>query len=81
MLCTDVQGGTMYNPLDPITVDLLLTVLSAVIVLAGASLTLLTLPWTDAEIAATEAAADRLLRLGSAPMPFRSPPIQIQSTR
>ena len=71
----------MYSPLDPITVDLLLTVLSAVIVLAGASLTLLALPWTDTEIAATEATADRLFRLGSAPMPFRPQPIQIQSTR
>lgn len=64
----------MQNLIDPLTADLIFTIFASAGILMGAALTLLALPWTDAEIAATEAAADRLLQ-------FQSPPIRIRSTR
>lgn len=64
----------MQNLIDPITADLIFTCLSTTAILAGTVKALLMLPWTDEEIAATEAAADRLL-LGSVQ------PMQIRSTR
>jgi len=62
----------MLNQIDPITADFLLTVISSGAVLACAAMTLLALPWTDAEIAATEAAADRLLQAPVGRMQIRS---------
>ena len=64
----------MQNLIDPITADLIFTCLTSAALLAGTFKTMLMLPWTDSEIAATEAAADRLL-LGSVQ------PMQIRSTR
>jgi len=62
----------MLNQIDPITADLLLTLLSSCALLACAAMTLIALPWTDAEIAATEAAADRLLQAPTGRMQIRS---------
>ena len=62
----------MLSPIDPITADLLFTLLSSAGVLACAAITLVALPWTDAEIAATEAAADRLLQAPMGRMQIRS---------
>ena len=62
----------MQNLLDPMTTDLLFTWLSTAGVLICATFTLLALPWTDVEIAATEAAADRLLQFQSSTAQIRS---------
>ena len=64
----------MQNLIDPITTDFIFTCLTSAALLAGTFKAMLMLPWTDSEIAATEAAADRLL-LGSVQ------PMQIRSTR
>ena len=61
----------MLNPIDPITADLLFTLASSGGVLVCAALTLVMLPWTDDEIAATEAAADRLLQAPMSQMQIR----------
>jgi hypothetical protein len=62
----------MQNLLDPITVDLLFTVLSTGAVLIAATATLLALPWTEAQLTATETAAGHLLQFQAAPMRIRS---------
>jgi len=62
----------MLNQIDPITADLLLTAISSTAILACAAMTLIALPWTDEEIAATEAAADRLLQAPAGRMQIRS---------
>ncbi len=62
----------MLNLIDPLTADLLLTLLSTAALLAGTAKALIALPWTDDEIAATEAAADRMLMGTIRPMQIRS---------
>jgi len=62
----------MLNPIDPITADFLMTLLTSGALMACSALTLIALPWTDAEIAATEAAADRLLQAPIGRMQIRS---------
>ena len=64
----------MLNLIDAATIDLLFTIATTMGLLGAAAITLYALPWTDEEIASTEAAADGLLRLS--PRPAR-----IQSTR
>ncbi len=51
----------MFSLLDPATADLVFTVLSTLGLLVAATATIIALPWTDAEIAATEQAALQLV--------------------
>jgi hypothetical protein len=62
----------MLNLIDPATTDLLFTLTATMGILGAAVITLWALPWTDAEIAATEATADGLLRLSPTPVRIRS---------
>jgi len=62
----------MLNLIDPATADLLFTLTTTMGLLGTALITLWALPWTDAEIAATEATADGLLRLSPSPARIRS---------
>ena len=62
----------MLNLIDPATTDLLFTIASTLGLLGTAAITLWALPWTDQEIAATEAAADGLLRLSPRPARIRT---------
>jgi len=62
----------MLNLIDPATIDLLFTIAATMGLLGTAAITLYALPWTDEEIAATEAAADGLLRLSPRPARIRT---------
>jgi hypothetical protein len=57
---------------DPSTTDLLFTLASTMGILGAAAITLWALPWTDAEIAATEATADQWIRIHPHPARIRS---------
>ena len=62
----------MLNLIDPATTDLLFTLTATLGLLGTAAITLCALPWTDHEIAATEAAADGLLQLTPRPARIRT---------
>jgi hypothetical protein len=62
----------MLNLIDPATTDLLFTLTATMGLLGAAVITLWALPWTDTEIAATEATADGLLRLSPRPARIRT---------
>ncbi len=62
----------MLNWIEPATIDLFFTLAATIGLLGTAAITLCALPWTDAEIAATEAAADGLLRLSPQPARIRT---------
>ena len=62
----------MLNWIEPATIDLFFTLATTLGLLGTAAITLCALPWTDEEIAATEAAADGLLRLSPQPSRIRS---------
>jgi hypothetical protein len=57
----------MFSIFDPATADLVFTVLSTMGLLLTGAITIAALPWTDAEITATESAAVRLLTMQAAP--------------
>ena len=62
----------MLNWIEPATIDVFFTLATTFGLLGTAAITLCALPWTDAEIAATEAAADGLLRLSPQPARIRT---------
>ena len=64
----------MLNLFDPATTDLLFTLTSTLGLLGAATITLWALPWTDEDIASTEAAMDEWIR-------FHPHPRRIRSTR
>jgi hypothetical protein len=57
----------MFSVFDPATADLVFTVLSTMGLLLTGAITIAALPWTDAEITATERAATKLLTMQAAP--------------
>ncbi len=59
----------MFELIHPATADLLFTVMTTLGLLVAGTVTLLALPWTDEEIAATERAA---LQLVNTPAPPRT---------
>lgn len=61
----------MINLFDPATADMIFTLGTSVLVLGATALSLWMMPWTDADIQATEAAADQLLQATWAPALFR----------
>ena len=62
----------MLNFIEPATIDLFFTLAATMGLLGTAAITLCALPWTDEEIAATEAAAGGLLRLSPHPAQIRT---------
>lgn len=62
----------MLNLIDPATADLLFTFALTGALLATSALALWMMPWTDAEIKATENAADRLLQTSWRPIRLRT---------
>ena len=63
----------MINHFDPATADMIFTLCTSAIVLGATGLSLWMMPWTDADIEATEAAADRMLQATWTPVRARSP--------
>ena len=53
----------MFTVLDPATTELMFTLTATLGILGAAAVTLWALPWTDAEIAATETAAEDWIRI------------------
>jgi hypothetical protein len=62
----------MLNLIDPATADLLFTLGVTGTLLGASALSIWMMPWTDAEIEATEAAADRLLQAPLSPVRLRT---------
>ena len=62
----------MLNWIEPATIDLFFTLAATFGLLGTAAITICALPWTDEEIAATETAADGLLRLSPQPARIRT---------
>jgi len=61
----------MINLFDPATADMIFTLSTSALVLGATALSLWMMPWTDADIEATEAAADQMLQATWAPARFR----------
>jgi len=61
----------MLNLIDPATADLILTFAISGALSGASALAIWMMPWTDAEIEATEAAADRLLDASWRPVRLR----------
>ena len=62
----------MLTLFDPATAELIFTLSTTLGILGAAAITLWALPWTDEEIAATEAAADSLIRIQPRPARIRT---------
>lgn len=62
----------MLNLIDPATADLIFTFAISGALLGASALAIWMMPWTDAEIEATEAAADRLLEASWRPVRLRT---------
>ena len=62
----------MLNLIDPATADLLFTFAVTGALLGASALAMWMMPWTDAEIEATETAADRLLQAPLSPVRLRT---------
>jgi hypothetical protein len=62
----------MLNLIDPATADLIFTFAVSGALLGASALAIWMMPWTDAEIEATEAAADRLLEASWRPVRLRT---------
>ena len=62
----------MFSLFDPATIELMFTLTATLGILGTAAITLWALPWTDEEIAATEAAADQLIRIHPRPARIRT---------
>ena len=62
----------MLFPVDPATADLIFTFAVSAALLGASALSIWMMPWTDAEIEATESAADRLLTASWKPARVRT---------
>ena len=62
----------MLFSFDPATADLVFTFAVTGALVGASALAIWMMPWTDAEIAATEAAADRLLEASWRPARIRA---------
>ena len=62
----------MLNLIDPATADLIFTFAISGTLLGASALAIWMMPWTDAEIEATESAADRLLDASWRPVRLRT---------
>ena len=62
----------MFTLFDPATTELLFTLTATMGILGTATITLWALPWTDDDIAATEAAVDELIRIHPRPARIRT---------
>ena len=62
----------MLFSIDPATADLVFTFAVSAALLGASALSIWMMPWTDAEIAATESAADRLLAASWKPARVRT---------